>query len=129
MLINKILSLFQRCLLLKTLGSSLHLHLHVSCHSVRLVSLVLDTWLNILTFMFLTTPGTYNFVYGSLILLPPPLHLFILTLWEQNEGSLLLILIICGFFYTLYYSLKHIFMDLNLIHYNQKMSLLQQTLS
>ena len=36
------LSLFQRCLLLQTLASNLYLHLHVSCHSMCLVSLVLD---------------------------------------------------------------------------------------
>ena len=35
------LSSIQRCLLLQTLPSNLHLHLQVSCHSMCLVSLVL----------------------------------------------------------------------------------------
>ena len=41
------LSLFQRCVLLQMLASNLHLHLHVSFHSMYLVSLVLDISLNI----------------------------------------------------------------------------------
>ena len=39
-------------LLLQTLASNLHLHLHVSCHFMCLVSLVLDIRLNTLTFKF-----------------------------------------------------------------------------
>ena len=74
------LSLFQRCLLLQTHASNLHLHLQVSCHSMCLVSLVLEIRVNTLKFMFLTTSGTYNFAYGSLILLQLPLHLFTLIL-------------------------------------------------
>ena len=58
------LSSFQRCLLLKTLLLNLHLHLHVSCHSMRLVSLVPDTRLNNLKFKFFTTSGTHNFAHG-----------------------------------------------------------------
>ena len=54
------LSLFQRCLILQALASSLHLLLQVSCHFICLVSLVLDTRLNTLTFMFLTASGTHN---------------------------------------------------------------------
>ena len=69
-----------RCLLLQTLESNLQLHLQVSCHSMCLVSLVLDIILNTLTFMFLTTLGTHNFAYGSLILLQLPQHLFTLIL-------------------------------------------------
>ena len=42
--------LFHCCLLLQTLASSLHLHLHVSCHFMRLVSLVLDIRLKALSF-------------------------------------------------------------------------------
>ena len=72
------LSLFQRCLLLQTLASDLHLHLQVSCHSMCLVSLVLDTRLNTLTFMLLTISGTHNFVYGLLILSQLPLYVFTL---------------------------------------------------
>ena len=45
-----------------------------------LVSLVLEIRLSTLTFMFLTTSGTRNVAYGSLILLQLPLHLLILTL-------------------------------------------------
>ena len=55
------LSSFQRCLLLKKLASSLHLHLHVSYHFIYLVSLVLDIRLKTLTFNFLATSGTHNF--------------------------------------------------------------------
>ena len=40
----------QRCLLLQTLLLNLRLRLHVSCHSMRLASLVPDTRLNTLTF-------------------------------------------------------------------------------
>ena len=47
------LFLFQRCLLLQTFYSNLDSHLHVSCHSINLVSLVLDIRLNTLTFKFL----------------------------------------------------------------------------
>ena len=36
------LSSFQHCLLSQTLGSNLHLHLQVLCHSICLVSFVLD---------------------------------------------------------------------------------------
>ena len=71
------LSLFQRCLLLQALASSLHLLLQVSCHFICLVSLVLDTRLNTLTFMFLTASGTHNLTYELLILLHLQLHLFI----------------------------------------------------
>ena len=70
------LSLFQRCLLLQTLASNLHLHLQFSCHSICLVSLVLDIILNTLIFIFSTKSRTNNFAYGSLILLQLPLHLF-----------------------------------------------------
>ena len=59
---NLYLSLFQRCLLLKTLAPNLHSHLHVSCHSMCLVSLVIDIRLNTLTFKFFTTSGTQIFV-------------------------------------------------------------------
>ena len=55
------LSLFQRCLLLQTLGSSLYLHLQVSCYSICLVSLVVENRLRTLIFEFLTTSGTHNF--------------------------------------------------------------------
>ena len=74
------LSLFLLCLLLQTLPSNLHLDLQVSCHSICLVSLVLENRLNTLTFMVLTTSGTHNLAYVSLILLQLPLHLFILIL-------------------------------------------------
>ena len=45
-------------LFIVTLGSNLHLHLHVSCHSIYLVSLVLEIRLNTLTFKFFITSGT-----------------------------------------------------------------------
>ena len=83
--------------------NSLHLHPHLSsiiptlfivanttvksiftltglCHSMRLVSLVPDTRLNILTFRFFTTSGTHNFVYGLLILQQLPLHFLVLMI-------------------------------------------------
>ena len=62
------LSLFQRYLLLQTLAPCLHLHLHISCHFMRLVSLVLDIRLNTLTFKFFITSGTQIFTYGSRLL-------------------------------------------------------------
>ena len=71
---------FHLFLLLEILASSPHLYLQVSCHSTCLVSLVLDIRLNTLTFMFLITSETHNFVYVSLILLQLPLHLFTLIL-------------------------------------------------
>ena len=77
---HRYLSLFQRCLLLQTIASNLHLHLQVSCHFICLVSLVLDIKLNTLTFEFFTTSGTQIFAYVSLILLQLPLHLLVLTL-------------------------------------------------
>ena len=73
------LYLFQRCLLLQTLGSNVHLHLQVSCHFISLASLVFDFRFNTLTFMFSATSGIHNFVCGSLILLQLPLHLFTST--------------------------------------------------
>ena len=90
------LSSFQRCSLLQTLPSSLHLHLHVSCQSMCLLSLVLDIRLNTLTFKFFATSGTHIFACGSLIFLQLPPHLLVLMLKGQNTGSLLLTLIICG---------------------------------
>ena len=73
-------TLFQRSFSLQTLVSNLHLHLHVPCHSVYLVSLVLDIKLNTLMFMFYITSGIHNFSNGSLILLQPRLHLLVLML-------------------------------------------------
>ena len=90
------LSSFQRCLLLKTLASSLHLQLHVSCHFMCLISLVLDIRLNPLTFKFFTTSRTQIFAYGLLILLQLPLHLLILILKGENTGLSLLTLTISG---------------------------------
>ena len=81
------LSSFQCCLLLQTLLINLHLDLHISCYSLRLVSLVPDTRLNTLTFTFFTTSGTHNFAHGLLILLQLPLHLFVLILRRRNTGS------------------------------------------
>ena len=52
--------LFQRCLLLQAPSSSLHLHSQASCHSMILVSLVLDTKFNTLTFKFISTSGTHH---------------------------------------------------------------------
>ena len=57
---------------------------------------VFDTRLNTLIFTFLTASETYNFAYGSLIILQLPLHLFISALSGWNEGLLMLIFIICG---------------------------------
>ena len=73
-------TLFQRSLSLQTLLSNLHLHLHVPCHSVYLVSLVLDIKLNTLMFIFYITSGIHNFSNGSLILLQLRLHLLFLML-------------------------------------------------
>ena len=55
------LSSFQRCLLLQTPASKLYLLLHISCHSMCFVSLVLDIRLNSLTFKVFTTSGTHIF--------------------------------------------------------------------
>ena len=74
------LFLFQRCLLFQTIASNLQLHLNVSCHSINLVSLVLDIKLNTLTFKFFTTSGAQVFTYGLLALLQLPLHLLVLIL-------------------------------------------------
>ena len=104
------LSSFHLCLLLQTAASSLHLHLHVSCHCMCLASLVLEIRFNALTFRFLTTSGTHNFAYESLILLQVALHLLLLMLKGKNTGSSLLPLTICGF--TLHYWL------FNEIHFN-----------
>ena len=48
----------------KNIIASLHSHLQISCHSICLVSLVLDSRLKALTFKFLTTLGTHNFAHG-----------------------------------------------------------------
>ena len=93
------LSLFKLYLLLQTLAPSLYLCLHVSCHYMCLVLLVLGIRLNILTFKFFTTSGTHNFAYGPLILLQLPLHLLILILKGKNAGSSLLTLTISGLTY------------------------------
>ena len=47
-----------------------------------LVSLVFDSRLNTLTFVFLMLSGTHILAYGSLIVLQLPLHLFILIQWS-----------------------------------------------
>ena len=70
----------QRCLLLQTIASNLRIHLHFPCHFICLVSLFLDIRLNTLRFKSFTTSGTHIFAYGSLILLPLPLHLLVLIL-------------------------------------------------
>ena len=90
------LSSFQRCLLLQKLTSNLHLHLHVSCHSICLVSLVLDIKLNTLTFRILPTSGTQSFAWGLLILFQLLLNLLVLILKAKNTGSSPLTLTICG---------------------------------
>ena len=74
------LSLFQRCSLLQTPVSNLHLDLHVSLYSMCHVSLVLGIRLKTLTFNLLTTSGTLNIAYRLLILLQLPLHLLTLRL-------------------------------------------------
>ena len=74
------LSSFYLCLLLQTLASNLHLHVQVLCHSICLVSLVLDIRLNTLTFVFLMVSGTQTLAYGLLIVLQLPFHLFIVML-------------------------------------------------
>ena len=66
--------------MLQIILSNLHMHLHVSCHFIDLVSLVNVIKLNALTFKFFTISGTKILGYGSLILLQLPRHLFILTL-------------------------------------------------
>ena len=66
--------MFIRCLLLQTLPSNIHLHLHISCHSMCLFHQFLT--LNTLSFKFLTTSGTHNFTYGLLILLQLPFTCF-----------------------------------------------------
>ena len=75
-----LLLLFQSCLLLQTLASNLHLHFHISCYSICLVSLVLDIRLKTLTFKFFTTSATPIFSYGPLTLLQLPPHLLVLIL-------------------------------------------------
>ena len=60
------------------------MHLHVLCHSMCLVSLVLEIRLNTLTFMFLMVSGTHNLAHGSLIALQLPLHLFILIYRDKT---------------------------------------------
>ena len=54
------------------------------CHSVCLLSLVLDIRLNTLTFKFLATSETHSFAYGLLILLQLPLNLRVLILKGKN---------------------------------------------
>ena len=73
------LSLFQCCLSLQTIESNLHSYLHVSCHFIFFISLVLDIKLNTLTLKSSTTSRTHIFVYRSLISLQLPLHLLVLT--------------------------------------------------
>ena len=48
----------------QTLACNLHVHLHVSCRFMCLVSLVLDIKLNTPTFTFLITSRTHIFAYG-----------------------------------------------------------------
>ena len=69
------------CLLLQILSSSVHLHLHLLCHFMYLVLLVIDNRLNIFALMFLIWLGTHILAYGVLIVLQLPLHLFILILY------------------------------------------------
>ena len=49
------LSLLNICQLLQTPALNLHMHLQVSCHTIYLVSLVIDIKLNTFTFRFLMT--------------------------------------------------------------------------
>ena len=75
-------------------------HMISHIHSMCFVSLVLDIKLNILTFNFLPTSETLNFVNGLLILLQLPLHLLILILKGEKIDPLLLTLTVGGL--TLY---------------------------
>ena len=125
--------LFQRCLLLQAPSSSLHLHSQASCHSMILVSLVLDTKLNTLTFKCISTSGTHHMdmhiICIWIIDIITTTAAFIYTVGIQKKGSLLLIFTICGLISHSRLFIQTHFIDLHLIHYNQKMSLLQQTLS
>ena len=89
------LSLLHCCLLVQILSSNLHSHLHVSCHSMCLVLLVLEIRSNTLMFKFFTTSGTQIFAYGWLILLQLLLHLLVLIL-NGNTCSSPLTLRTCG---------------------------------
>ena len=75
-------------------ASNLHLHLHVSCHFMCLVSLNFDIRLSTLTFKFFITSGIHIFTYESLILLQLPLSLLVLMLKGKNTGPVLLTLTI-----------------------------------
>ena len=50
-------------LLLQKIAYNLNSHLHVSCHFIFFVSLVLDIKLNTLMFKSFTTSGTYFYVW------------------------------------------------------------------
>ena len=118
------LSLFQLCLLLETLASSLNLYLQVSCHFMCFVSLVLDIRFNALTLKFLTTSGTHNFGYGFLVLLQLQLHLLVLILKGKNTVSSLLTFVVLLNIHDS--SVKDILMSLVLVNYNQKSSWLRE---
>ena len=90
------LSSFQYFLLLWTLAYSLYLHLHVSCYSICLVSLVVDIRLNTLKFKFLATSKIHNLSYGLLIFLQLLLHFLVLILKGKNTCLFLLKLTTCG---------------------------------
>ena len=74
------LSSFHYFLSLQIFALNLHMDLQVSCHTMCLVSLILDIKLNTLTFMFLMISGTPNLAYESLIPLQLPPHLLTLIL-------------------------------------------------
>ena len=111
------LSIFHLCLLLPTFSFILHLHLHVSCHLMCLVSLFSDIKLKILRLIFLATSATHNSVYGSLILLQIPLYLLVSILKGKDAVSSLLKFLVL---------LETHFNGFTFDNYNEKTSLLKQ---
>ena len=111
------LSIFHLCLLLPTFSFILHLHLHVSCHLICLVSLFSDIKLKILRLIFLATSATHNSAYGSLILLQIPLYLLVLILKGKDAVSSLLKFLVL---------LETHFNGFTFDNYNEKTSLLKQ---
>ena len=74
------LSSLQICLLLHTISLNLQIHLQLSCHSICLVSLILEIRSNTLTLIFLITSGIKILPEGLLMLLQLPLQSFTLIL-------------------------------------------------
>ena len=83
--------------ILETFSPNLHSHLHVPCHSINLVSLVLDIRSNTLTFKLFYNIRNTNFCIRIVNIITSTTTFTRFNTNGKNTGSFLLTLTTCGF--------------------------------